>query len=165
MRYLPFSYASSQSRGMACPATPHRSSRRVRLQIAIGVFTVTFLALSATALAQAGSHPHALLVRYGDSGSADALFYFDLGNGSGSVVDQLRRNPDEGRIARLKTNLFTEIGRSRDQAATVGEIFLGPIRGSDGRVRSTLSWGLSMETPTKSWVPVNGPAGPPTVSS
>ncbi len=123
---------------MARLAAPPRSSKKGRLQIAIGFFALTFLALSATALAQAGSHPHALLVRYGDNGSADALFYFDLGNGSGSVVDQLRRNPDEGRIARLKTNLFTEIGRPRDSAATVGEIFLGPIRESDGRVRSTL---------------------------
>ncbi len=137
MRYSPFSTATVQIRDSEYFAASPRPWSKTR-SLAIGAFTTASLALSVTAFAQAGSNPHSLLVRYGDRGSADAIFYFDLGNGAGSVVDQLRRNPDEGRIARLKTNLFTEIGRSRDQAATVGEIFLGPLRGSDGQVRAAL---------------------------
>lgn len=96
------------------------------------------LSAADAALAQSGSNPDLMFAKSADNGAADELFLFDLGNGQGIKIDQLRRGADSGRVVSLKANLFSDFGRPTSQAAGVGEVFLGPLHGSDGSVRAAL---------------------------
>lgn len=73
-----------------------------------------------------------------NGGAADKLLRIRLADGSADVVERLRRDPLAPRSRVLKENLFQVVGRPAGQAAAPGEIFLVPLAGSDGTVRSAL---------------------------
>ena len=137
MRYLTFPNSVSMQHS-SIPKDRLALHRRRRALSWVSTTSLVFLALSTVASAQSGSTAYMALPQYGDNGSADSLFYVDLGNGRVELLDQLRRNPDSGRREAVSTNLFSEIGRAVDQVAGFGELFLGPIQAADGSVRSAL---------------------------
>lgn len=68
----------------------------------------------------------------------DSVVYFRLDDGTGSQLSRLRRDPARARSSRLDENLFTLIGRPRDQPAVPGDLFLAPLRQGDGAIRSAV---------------------------
>ncbi|HEX4955700.1 MAG TPA: hypothetical protein VF017_20120 [Thermoanaerobaculia bacterium] len=73
----------------------------------------------------------------------ESVLVVDLKNGV-VVEAEPRRSGEAFRLQRLETNLFVEIGRSLDEPALPGEVFLSPLRDFGGRTRSL----LFLETPT-----------------
>lgn len=106
--------------------------RIVRLSLAIGLACLAAVPV----LGQRG--PIVALPAYGAGGASDAYFAFSLENGAGRQVDRLRRDPLELRARLWQENLFRVVGRPTDQPALPGEVFLAPIRSSDGSIRSAL---------------------------
>lgn len=82
--------------------------------------------------------PVVVLPAYGAGGASDAYFAFSLENGAGRQVDRLRRDPLSLRARLWPENLFQVIGRPTDQPALPGEVFLAPIRSSDGSIRAAI---------------------------
>lgn len=91
---------------------------------------------AAPALGQRG--PIVALPAYGAGGASDSYFAFSLENGAGRQVDRLRRDPLSLRARLWQENLFRVVGRPTDQPALPGEVFLAPIRSSDGSIRSAI---------------------------
>ena len=84
------------------------------------------------------SGPIVALPAYGSGGASDSYFAFSLQDGAGRQVDRLRRDPLSLRARNTPENLFQIIGRPTDQPALPGEVFLAPIRSSDGSVRAAV---------------------------
>lgn len=72
------------------------------------------------------------------TGGTNELYYLDLGSGTVTHGDQLRRDPLAMRSGRLAQNLFQEIGRPVDQPAGLGEVLLGPISATGTTVRAAI---------------------------
>ncbi len=79
----------------------------------------------------------------GAGGATESILVVDLKNGV-VLEAEPRRSGEAFRVQRLETNLFVEIGRSLDEPALPGELFLSPLRDFGGRTRSL----IFLETPT-----------------
>ncbi len=95
------------------------------------------LLVSAPAAAQSDT-PFITLPRFGSGDQPDVFLYFDHKNGSGYLVEGLRRAPTQLRTQRLPDNLFQQIGRAASQAAIHGELLVMPIFASRDSVRDAL---------------------------
>ena len=107
--------------------------------LAIASLAVVSLAVPADLAAQPAAARAAIVALPRDStGGTDNLYYLDLHNGAVIHGDQLRRDPLEIRVRRLRQNLFAEIGRPTDQPAGAGEILIAPIYVTARSVRAVL---------------------------
>ncbi len=114
-----------------------KGPRRLRGAVRLWLASVG-LALLSTSPAPGQKGPIIALPAYGTGGASDSYFAFSLQSGAGRQVDRLRRDPLSLRARRWPENLFQIVGRPTDQPALPGEIFLAPIRSSDGSVRAAV---------------------------
>ncbi len=97
------------------------------------------MAPSASLWAQAPAARAPIVALPHDSTSGtDAYYYLDLGSGTLTLVDQLRRDPVQLRVQRLRQNVFGEIGRPADQPAGAGEVLLAEVHSAPRNARSAL---------------------------
>ncbi len=72
------------------------------------------------------------------AGGTDTFYYLDLGNGTLTLGDQLRRDPLRIRAQRLSQNVFADIGRPASQPAAAGEILLAQVHSTSRNARAAL---------------------------
>ncbi len=118
---------------------------RARVLLPAILVPAAYLVLAALALeppalraqTPAARAPIVALPHDAPSGTED-FYFLDLGTGTVTRVDQLRRDPVGLRAQRQRQNLFREIGRPADQPAAAGEILLAPIHSAPRNARSAL---------------------------
>ncbi|MCP3963229.1 MAG: hypothetical protein GY719_35765 [bacterium] len=106
----------------------------------LGVPLLLLAALCLTLPAGLAAQARAPIVAVPQDAAAgtDDFYYLDLANGTVLHGDQLRRNPLQIRVQRVRQNLFAEIGRPTNQPAAVGEVLLVPIHFAARSVRAVL---------------------------